>query len=407
MFGGIWRGSSHEKRRRGRTADLDRDRPRGGTGERCGGHPPRLPAGAQHRGDVQGPVGAVRMGYIDGQVVVSPPMSQIVDSELDLVVAGTADAILMVEAGAKGVSEQVVLDALASAHEEIKRICAAQLELQQQIGLEKREWISATYPEHMLEIVGEYLALRLDQVLYSADKQTRENGLDELRGRAILELGERFPDYADIIGKLFDKALKDRVRQRVVEEGVRVDGRGLKDVRPITVEVGVLPRTHGSGLFTRGQTQALSIATLGSMSDQQKLDGLTAEEFKRYMHHYNFPPFSVGEARPLRGPGRRDIGHGALAERALLAVIPPIEEWPYTIRVVSEILSSNGSTSMASVCGSTLALMDAGVPIKSPVAGIAMGLVTREGKFAVLTDIQGVEDRLGDMDFKVAGTRDG
>ncbi|TMF35464.1 MAG: polyribonucleotide nucleotidyltransferase, partial [Chloroflexi bacterium] len=338
---------------------------------------------------------------------VNPPMSQIVDSELDLVVAGTADAILMVEAGAKGVSEQVVLDALASAHEEIKRICAAQLELQQQIGLEKREWISATYPEHMLEIVGEYLALRLDQVLYSADKQIRENGLDELRGRAILELGERFPDYADIIGKLFDKALKDRVRQRVVEEGVRVDGRGLKDVRPITVEVGVLPRTHGSGLFTRGQTQALTIATLGSMSDQQKLDGLTAEEFKRYMHHYNFPPYSVGEARPQRGPGRREIGHGALAERALLAVVPPVEDFPYTIRLVSEILSSNGSTSMASVCGSTLALMDAGVPIKSPVAGIAMGLITREGKFAVLTDIQGVEDMLGDMDFKVAGTKDG
>ena len=356
----------------------------------------------------QGPVGAVRMGYIDGQVVVNPPMSKMAESELDLVVAGTADAILMVEAGAKGVSEQIVLDALSAAHEEIKRICAAQLELQDQVGLEKREWISATYPEHMYEIVGEYLALRLDQVLYSPDKQTRENGLSELRDRAVLELGERFPDYADIIGKLFDKALKDRVRQRVVEEGVRVDGRGLKDVRPISVEVGVLPRTHGSGLFTRGQTQALTIATLGAMSDQQKLDGLTAaDEFKRYMHHYNFPPFSVGEARPLRGPGRREIGHGALAERALLAVIPPVDEWPYTIRLVSEILSSNGSTSMASVCGSTLALMDAGVPIKSPVAGIAMGLVTREGRFAVLTDIQGVEDALGDMDFKVAGTRDG
>jgi polyribonucleotide nucleotidyltransferase len=355
----------------------------------------------------QGPVGAVRMGYIDGQVVVNPPMSQMADSELDLVVAGTADAILMVEAGAKGVSEQVVLDALTAAHEEIKRICAAQLELQQQIGMEKREWISSTYPEHMYEIVGEYLALRLDKVLYSADKATRESGVDELRDRAIMELGERFPDYADIIGKLFDKAVKDRVRQRIVDEGVRVDGRGLQDVRPITVEVGVLPRTHGSGLFTRGQTQALTIATLGSMSDQQKLDGLTAEEFKRYMHHYNFPPFSVGEARPLRGPGRREIGHGALAERALLAVIPSVEDWPYTIRLVSEILSSNGSTSMASVCGSTLALMDAGVPIKSPVAGIAMGLVTREGRFAVLTDIQGVEDALGDMDFKVAGTRDG
>ena len=355
----------------------------------------------------QGPVGAVRMGYINGEVVVNPPMSQMADSELDLAVAGTAEAILMVEAGAKGVSEQVVLDALAMAHEQIKAICAAQLELREQVGLEKREWISPSYPEQMVEIVGEYLALRLDQVLYSADKHSREQAMDDLRIKTIIELGERFPEHADIIGKLFDKAVKDRVRQRVVEEGVRVDGRGLKDVRAITVEVGVLPRTHGSGLFTRGQTQALTIATLGSMSDQQKLDGLTTEEFKRYLHHYNFPPFSVGEARPLRGPGRREIGHGALAERALLAVIPSVEEWPYTMRLVSEILSSNGSTSMASVCGSTLALMDAGVPIKSPVAGIAMGLVNREGKYSVLTDIQGVEDALGDMDFKVAGTRDG
>ncbi|MGH7764183.1 MAG: polyribonucleotide nucleotidyltransferase [Candidatus Dormibacteraceae bacterium] len=354
-----------------------------------------------------GPVGAVRMGYIDGHVVVNPPMSTMPESELDLVVAGTADAILMVEAGAKGVSEQVVLDALAMAHEEIKRICAAQLELQQQVGLEKREFVPVSYPEQMVEIMSEYLALRLDKVLYSADKSTRESGVDDLRRTTIAELGERFPEHYEILGKLFDKAVKDRVRQRIVEEGVRVDGRGLKDVRQITVEVGVLPRTHGSGLFTRGQTQALTIATLGSMSDQQKLDGLTDETFKRYMHHYNFPPYSVGEARPLRGPGRREIGHGALAERALLAVIPPVEQWPYTMRLVSEILSSNGSTSMASVCGSTLALMDAGVPIKSPVAGIAMGLITREGKFAVMTDIQGVEDALGDMDFKVAGTRDG
>jgi len=355
----------------------------------------------------QGPVGAVRMGYLDGKVVVNPPMSRMSESQLDLVVAGTADAILMVEAGAKGVTEQTVLDALEMAHTEIKRICAAQVELQQQVGREKREWVPLAYPEQMIEIVGEYLALRLDQVLYKADKATRETDIEDLRRRTILELGERFPEHVEILGKLFDKALKDRVRQRVVEEGVRIDGRGLKDVRNITVEVGVLPRTHGSGLFTRGQTQALTIATLGSMSDAQKIDGLTDETSKRYMHHYNFPPFSVGEARPLRGPGRREIGHGALAERALLAVIPPIEEWPYTMRLVSEILSSNGSTSMASVCGSTLALMDAGVPIKSPVAGIAMGLVTREGKFAVLTDIQGVEDNLGDMDFKVAGTRDG
>jgi polyribonucleotide nucleotidyltransferase len=355
-----------------------------------------------------GPVGAVRMGLLDGQVVVNPPMSRMAESELDLVVAGTADAILMVEAGAKGVTEQTVLEALEKAHDAIKQICAAQLELQQQIGKPKREYTPPTYPHEVVEVVSEYLALRLDSAAFGPDKAAREASTDALRKQMMAELGARFPDHADILGKLFDKKLKDRVRERIVEEGVRMDGRGLRDVRQITVEVGVLPRTHGSGLFTRGQTQALTIATLGSMSDQQKLDGLTlADEFKRYMHHYNFPPFSVGEARPLRGPGRREIGHGALAERALLAVIPPVEEWPYTMRLVSEILSSNGSTSMASVCGSTLALMDAGVPIKSPVAGIAMGLVTREGKHAVLTDIQGVEDNLGDMDFKVAGTRDG
>ncbi|HEY8803310.1 MAG TPA: polyribonucleotide nucleotidyltransferase, partial [Candidatus Dormibacteraeota bacterium] len=232
-----------------------------------------------------GPVGAVRMGYLDGKVVVNPSMSRMAESELDLVVAGTADAILMVEAGAKGVTEQVVLDALEMAHTEIKRICAAQVELQEQVGREKREWIPSVYPPQMLEIVGEYLALRLDPVLYKADKATREADIDDLRNKTVVELGERFPEHIDILGKLFDKALKDRVRQRVVEEGVRIDGRGLKDVRNITVEVGVLPRTHGSGLFTRGQTQALTIATLGTMSDAQKIDGLTDETSKRYMHH--------------------------------------------------------------------------------------------------------------------------
>jgi polyribonucleotide nucleotidyltransferase len=354
-----------------------------------------------------GPVGAVRMGFLDGALVVNPPTSRMADSELDLVVAGSADAIMMVEAGAKGVSEKTVVDALQMAHEAIKQLCAAQLELQQQIGKPKYQYTPPSYPEQVVEVVSEYLALRLDQAAFGPDKAAREASTDELRNKTIAELGERFPEHVDILGKLFDKKLKDRVRERIVDEGVRIDGRGLKDVREITVEVGVLPRTHGSGLFTRGQTQALTIATLGSMSDKQKIDGLGLEEFKRYMHHYNFPPFSVGEARPLRGPGRREIGHGALAERALLAVIPSVDEWPYTMRLVSEILSSNGSTSMASVCGSTLSLMDAGVPIKAPVAGIAMGLVTREGKFAVLTDIQGVEDNLGDMDFKVAGTRDG
>ncbi len=355
----------------------------------------------------QGPVGAVRMGLLDGQIVVNPPTSRMAESDLDLVVAGTADAILMVEAGAKGVTEQVVLTALEMAHAAIKQLCAAQLDLQAQVGKPKHQFVPPAYPVDVVEVVSEYLALRLDKAAFSADKNAREAATDELRKRLIADIGERFPDHVDILGKLFDKKLKDRVRERIVEEGIRPDGRGLKDVREITVEVGVLPRTHGSGLFTRGQTQALTIATLGAMSDQQKLDGLSLDEFKRYMHHYNFPPFSVGEARPLRGPGRREIGHGALAERALLAVIPPVEEWPYTMRLVSEILSSNGSTSMASVCGSTLALMDAGVPIKSPVAGIAMGLVTRDGRFAVLTDIQGVEDALGDMDFKVAGTKDG
>src|SRR5439155_10347315 len=231
--------------------------------------------------------------------------------------------------------------------------------------------------------------------------------LAEFKGELRAALAERFPESVDVLGTLFEKTLKDRIRQRVIEEGVRIDGRGTRDIRPITVQVGVLPRTHGSGIFKRGQTQALTILTLGTMGDAQKLDGLGLEEHKRYMHHYNMPPFSTGEAKPLRSPGRREIGHGALAERALLPVIPTIDEWPYTMRLVSEILSSNGSTSMASVCGSTLALMDAGVPVHAPVAGIAMGLVNRGGKFAVLTDIQGVEDALGDMDFKVAGTRDG
>ena len=322
-----------------------------------------------------GPVGAVRMGFLDGALVVNPPTSRMADSDLDLVVAGTADAILMVEAGAKGVTEKTVVDALQMAHEAIKQLCAAQVELQQQIGKPKYQYTPPTYPVQVVEVVSEYLALRLDQAAFGPDKAAREAATDELRKKTIAELGERFPEHVDILGKLFDKKLKDRVRERIVEEGVRIDGRGLKDVREITVEVGVLPRTHGSGLFTRGQTQALTIATLGSMSDKQKLDGLGLEEFKRYMHHYNFPPFSVGEARPLRGPGRREIGHGALAERALLAVIPSVDEWPYTMRLVSEILSSNGSTSMASVCGSTLSLMDAGVPIKRPVAGVAMGLI--------------------------------
>ena len=355
----------------------------------------------------QGPIGAVRMGYIDGRLVVNPKLSDIERSDLDLVVAGTSDAILMVEAGAKGVSEQVVIDALEMAHTHIAAICDALLELRQAAGTPKIEFAPPEYDPEMVAAVSQFLGSRLDEVAYDPDKSQRENKLSALKKQMKEELFPRWPESGDVLGTLFEKKLKDRVRQRVIEEGVRVDSRGVNDIRQIDVQVGVLPRTHGSGMFKRGQTQALTILTLGTVGDAQRLDGLGLEEFKRYMHHYNMPPFSTGEAKPLRSPGRREIGHGALAERALLPVIPGLEEWPYTMRLVSEILSSNGSTSMASVCGSTLALMDAGVPIKSPVAGIAMGLVTREGRYAILTDIQGVEDALGDMDFKVAGTADG
>ena len=357
----------------------------------------------------QGPIGAVRMGYFDGHLVVNPPMADMERSDLDLVVAGTEDAILMVEAGAKGVTEDLVLQALDVAHQEIRKLCALQNDLRGEIGRPKVDVAPPQYPDDVVNAVGEWLAPRIDGAIYNPDKAGREDAIDDLKKEMLADLAERYPDHVDLLGKLFEKRVKDRVRQRTVEEGVRADGRGLKDIRSITAEVGILPRTHGTGLFTRGQTQALTILTLGTMADIQKIgvSEIGIDTTKRYMHHYNFPPFSVGEARPLRSPGRREIGHGALAERALLSVIPGVDEFPYTLRLVSEILSSNGSTSMASVCGSTLALMDAGVPIKAPVAGIAMGLVTREGRFAVLTDIQGVEDALGDMDFKVAGTRDG
>jgi polyribonucleotide nucleotidyltransferase len=355
----------------------------------------------------QGPIGAVRMGYIDGQLVVNPTIADMERSQLDLVISGTRDAILMVEAGARGVAEQVIVEALEMAHGEIGRICQALDELRAEAGKPKAEFTPPQYDAEMVQAVHEFLAPRLDEAAFHSDKTERESRLSQLKSEMRAALAEHWPESADVLGALFEKAVKDRVRQRVIEEGIRVDGRGTRDIRPITVQVSVLPRTHGSGMFKRGQTQALTVLTLGTMGDAQKLDGLGLEESKRYMHHYNMPPFSTGEAKPLRSPGRREIGHGALAERALLPVIPEVDQWPYTMRLVSEILSSNGSTSMASVCGSTLALMDAGVPIKAPVAGIAMGLVTREGRYAILTDIQGVEDALGDMDFKVAGTADG
>jgi polyribonucleotide nucleotidyltransferase len=355
----------------------------------------------------QGPIGAVRMGYIDGELVVNPKQADMERSDLDLVVAGTQEAILMVEAGAKEVSEQLLVDALEMAHEAIGGICRALLELREATGKPKIEFTAPEFDPEIVAAVQEQVAGRLDEAGYGTDKAEREARISALKKEVKAALLERFPEAGDTISAIFEKKLKDRVRQRVIEEGVRVDGRGVRDIREIEVKVGLLPRTHGSGMFRRGQTQALTILTLGTVGDAQRLDGLSLEENKRYMHHYNMPPFSTGEAKPLRSPGRREIGHGALAERALLPVIPSVDDWPYTMRLVSEILSSNGSTSMASVCGSTLALMDAGVPLRKPVAGIAMGLVTREGRYAILTDIQGVEDALGDMDFKVAGTRDG
>jgi len=355
----------------------------------------------------QGPIGAVRIGLLDDQLVVNPPVNRMDESKLDLVVAGTREAIIMVEAGAKEVPEEEIVEALRMAHREIIRLCDLQDAFAREAGKPKVEVPETSKDPEIDQAVDQFLAERLDQALFNPNKALRESALEDLKKETIAELGPRFADRLPYLSKSFEAKVKQRVRGKILDEGMRPDGRKTTEIRQITCEVGVLPRTHGSALFTRGQTQALSIVTLGSIGDKQKLDGLGLEEFKRFMHHYNFPPFSVGEARPLRSPGRREIGHGALAERALLPVVPTEEEFPYTIRLVTEILSSNGSTSMASVCGSSLAMMDAGVPIKSQVAGIAMGLITGDGKVAVLSDIQGLEDALGDMDFKVAGTRTG
>ena len=344
--------------------------------------------------------------------MINPTSEQSNESDLDLIVAGTKDAIIMVEAGAKEVPEEVILDAIFFGHEEIKRIVAFQEEIVEKYGHQKIEPETAGPDEEIAAAVQEYATPKLLAALKTPEKLEREAKLEEVKKETHdyfqEKLGEE--EYAaktkDISGVL-DTIIKDEVRKMISLEGVRVDGRKPEEIRPVTCEVGLLPRTHGSALFTRGQTQVLSIVTLGRISEEQILDGLGEEDSKRYIHHYNFPPYSVGEVRPMRSPGRRDIGHGALAERALLPVIPPEEDFPYTIRVVSEVLESNGSSSQASVCGSSLALMDAGVNIKKHVAGIAMGLIKHEERFTILSDIQGMEDHLGDMDFKVAGTKDG
>jgi polyribonucleotide nucleotidyltransferase len=357
-----------------------------------------------------GPVACVRVGLIDGQLIVNPTLQQIAESELDLVVAGTMDAISMVEAGAHQVAEPQMLQALRTAHDEIKRLVQFQLDIRNQLGARSdMEYPSSATDPEIVAAVHDLVADRIGQAARNVDKAARERQLDDLKSDVAAHLAERFPDRRADIGKAFESETKKAVRHAILHEGVRPDGRRTDEIRPIWCQVGVLPRTHGSALFTRGQTQALSIVTLGSGQDQQKIDGLGLEEFKRFMHHYNFPPYSVGEARFQRAPGRREIGHGALAERAVHNVMPDDADFPYVVRIVTEILSSNGSTSMASVCGSCLALMDAGVPLIAPVAGIAMGLITDDGddRAAILSDIQGMEDALGDMDFKVAGTRDG
>jgi polyribonucleotide nucleotidyltransferase len=353
-----------------------------------------------------GPLGAIRVGYADGKLLFNPTASQMQNSLLDLRIAGTKDAIIMVEAGANEVSEEIILQALQEGHQAYQDVIRMQEELGQAMGKPKKEYPLFQVSEELLKLVQEQIADRvMPSLLKATTKEERNKALDELRTEVLQKLGETYPE-PEIVAA-FEDCLRSVVRKAVLDQGYRPDGRDWKAIRPIQCEVGLLPRTHGSGLFTRGETQVLTIATLGTVSDAQTIEGLGTEEKKRYMHHYNFPPYSTGEVAKLRSPGRREIGHGALAERALLPVIPPEDRFPYTIRLVSEVISSNGSSSMASVCGSTLALMDAGVPIKAPVAGIAMGLVKEGERYTVLTDIQGMEDHLGDMDFKVAGTAQG
>ena len=359
-----------------------------------------------------GPTGSVVVGLVDGEYVINPDSAQRAKSRLHLSLAGTKDAIMMVEAGANEVSEQEMLGAILFGHEEIKKIVAFIEGIVAEVGKPKAEIALETIPEDIDAAVRAYADKKMDYVLESFDRTERDKREDALNEDVLAHFAGDFEDVAKKTKFILDSLYylkKEKVRAKILDGGVRPDGRGLADIRPIWCEVGLLPRAHGSAVFTRGQTQAMTVATLGTISEVQKLEGLDDEYYKRYMHQYNMPGYSTGEAKPLRSPGRREIGHGALAERALEPVLPGEEEFPYAIRTVSEILSSNGSTSQASVCGSTLALMDAGVPIKAPVAGIAMGLIkdAEHHRVAVLSDIQGLEDFLGDMDFKVAGTSHG
>lgn len=357
-----------------------------------------------------GPIGGVAVGRIDGQFVVNPTLAQQEASELYLVVAGTKDAIMMVEAEGNEVPEEIMLEAIMFGHDAVKEIVASIEQLVEKSGKPKMAVKLHTVDAEVNAAVRAFAGDRLAEAVRIAEKHARQDAIDAVNDETVEHFSEQYletPDKMDDVKEILHDIVKEEVRRLITHDKVRPDGRGLAEIRAISSDVALLPRVHGSGLFTRGQTQALSICTLGVLGDAQMLDGVAPEETKRFMHHYNFPPFSVGEARPLRAPGRREIGHGALGERALMKVLPSETEFPYTIRLVSEVLESNGSTSQASICASTLAMMDAGVPLKAPVAGVAMGLIKDGDHISILSDIQGMEDHLGDMDFKVAGTKDG
>lgn len=357
----------------------------------------------------EGPIAGVTVGRVNGEFVINPSVAQMEQSDMHLVVAGTKDAINMVEAGANEVPEEIMLEAIMFGHEEIKRLIAFQEDIAAKVGKEKMEVVLYELDAQLEAEIRARVEGEIKRAVQVPEKLAREAAIEQLKSEVVASYEEQEADEETIkqVKEILHKLVKEEVRRLITEEKVRPDGRKVDEIRPLSSAIGLLPRTHGSGLFTRGQTQALSVCTLGALGDVQILDGLGIEETKRFMHHYNFPPFSVGETGAMRGPGRREIGHGALGERALEPVIPSEKEFPYTIRLVSEVLESNGSTSQASICASTLAMMDAGVPIKAPVAGIAMGLVKSGEHYTILTDIQGMEDHLGDMDFKVAGTEKG
>lgn len=354
-----------------------------------------------------GPTGSVSVGLVDDQFIINPTFEQREKSDMYLVVSGTKDAIMMVEAGSNEVSEEVMLNAILFAHEEIKKICDFVQTIANEIGKEKDEYYVFKPLEEVEAAVTEFASQKMKDAIKTVDKQERQENMEKVKDETMAHFEEIFPENMKDVDEVIYSITKKEVRNMIVKDKVRPDNRAQEEIRPIWCEAGVLPRTHGSAIFTRGQTQVLSVATLAGLSEAQTIDGLDEEEERRYMHHYNFPAFSVGEARASRGPGRREIGHGALAQRAIEPLLPSEDEFPYTIRVVSEVMSSNGSTSQASVCGSTLCLLDAGVPMKDMVAGIAMGLIKDEEDVVILSDIQGMEDFLGDMDFKVAGTEKG